>query len=143
MKTILFLLCALLVTSIGEARIGETYEECVARYGEPNGRSGITHTFSKGAFTVHASFSEDGKCQMLRIIPHEAGGIPKATIEAMLAANSDGAAWVELTPERGVRLWRLGEQDRFASYDEKMLLIGTMVLVDKKAEDDKAKASGF
>lgn len=108
---------ALLVAIAGTAtaRIGETPEECEARYGERYEVSadGRRVTFIKGGIQTQCLFL-DGKAihLMFRPLsmppgetfhrPHWGGFVlPPAMVDAILAANSGDRAWIKNMPELG------------------------------------------
>lgn len=82
------------------ARIGETPQECVKRYGEPVKVDKETQGlfFEKAGFQVQCSF-RDGKCAMISFwhAERDALGNPtalsQAEIEQLLEVNSGGAKW--------------------------------------------------
>ena len=91
MKTI-FPLLFLLITIPCHARIGETLDESVARYGPVFKEAPYGTIFKKGDFDIQVHFFE-GKTDYLTIIKDPGAAVQDITpeeLEALLAANFNG-----------------------------------------------------
>lgn len=167
MKIQMLLLFVLFVVSTSSARIGETFDECQARYGEwKGGRDGGLLLFTKNNINAHCEFDAERRC---RYIMFTAGkGLDLGLIDALLEANSGGSAWKEFedpkTPEETVRIteilefskgrewaetfrygrnWVSEDGTRWAAFRDGRLLIATTLALDAYRAAGKSKASGF
>lgn len=101
MKTILTLLMLALCAS-AQARIGETVEECVKRYGKPVAvdASGLTFTFFHTDLRLKLTF-QDGKCAAIEYERCEKSifggfnyvGLNQVERDLLLQANAGGRKW--------------------------------------------------
>lgn len=112
MKTITILI-TLLMCGVAHARLGETVDECLKRYGMPYGmdEKQTTFYFVKDGITIHVTF-DGGKCVQITYTS-ETDWTPKDE-DLLRAANggSDtwrkGSGWLdsEWTSSSGLRFYR-------------------------------------
>ena len=133
MKTLL-ILAFLMLTAVSQARLGETVEQCEARYGKAVRRDAMAHrlTFEKNGILIRAWFFA-GKCQEIRFsniqesptIAREP--LSQDEIEILLKASSGGRKWNEHdSPVAGHRQWTLEGASIGAAYEAD----GTLKLLD-------------
>jgi hypothetical protein len=104
MKVALIICATIIFASTAGARIGETEEQCVKRYGEPVERlredktPGDVVVFKTGAFQIKAYFIS-GKAECLLISKIDRGKFSNEELSILLGSNSGNATWM---PERGI-----------------------------------------
>lgn len=84
--------------SVAQARIGETLDECKARYDGPTGQ--LSHdefTFKQGHITIIVHV-RDGRSIQEDFAPERGGVLSETEIAEFLQANSEGSTW-EITGE--------------------------------------------
>jgi len=134
-----------------DARIGETLEQCIERYGGRVDKSspGKGVGFVKGGFVIAVQFYE-GKADTLAFCKVERDALGKAKemsnneISQLLQANSGDRKWKEINQIPLERYWLTEDAQLVASYRsfEHTLTIMTKAATDranaaKKAEEDK------
>jgi hypothetical protein len=143
-------------SSTARARIGESFAECVARYGTPV--SVVQETkqayFQVGALLVGAGFF-DGKCDFLYFSKGELGNVGIADefsdteLKILMEASSNGQPWEKISGGFGKTTWGSDAVDCLARYDalERHLIITTKDFLKREAlraeEEDKQKLKGF
>jgi hypothetical protein len=150
MRTILFFLCLALPI---QARLGETLEECIKRYGEPTGRAeeDTIVSFNKGEFAITILFVA-GKAEWIVLMKPGSVFAEKLTeteIKTLLEANGSGLKWTEakVSSIAFARVWATPKRERGAYYEtlEHKLNIMTGVgrtrlyHLNKKKEQDALK----
>ncbi len=140
MKTILTLIMLALCAS-AQARIGETVDECVKRYGKPDAvdATGLTFTFKSNDLHIYITFA-GGKCAVIEYVRWKpwmfnrlaAETLPEAERNLLLEANGGGQQWVSSglfeTYDK-----KTSSGDRFAS------LSGRLSIITKEAKDAREK----
>lgn len=153
MKTILTFL---LLAAFAEARIGETLEECIKRYGNPItvDKDLGTTTFLKEGFVVVVKFT-DGKVHSVTIEKHDKGqlkldfAMEDVHIAAFLVANSGGQKWFEVRADEVTRSWLTADGKRLAYYriqDGIMVMTTSQAVVAgnrEREEEEKKKVKDF
>lgn len=125
----------------GEARLGETPEQCATRYGEPSGEKGRKVVYRKNGFAIAAWFHA-GKCDCIvfrkEIDPGLDLGeeISEPEIEALLEANRGDGKWTKAKANQ----WAIGEE-RIAIYlfSRNDLVIATLAGAEHWMKDQAAK----
>ncbi len=110
---LLFLLCA----SPALARIGETPEQCEARYGKPARqlvqKEDVTVWYEKAGYEIMCVFFE-GRCDMVDFskLEKSASGRPlpltASEVKVLLESNTAGKAWVQTgsNAQKGYSAWK-------------------------------------
>jgi hypothetical protein len=161
MKALLLLSVLITLSSSALARIGETREQCDARYGKPVEVIEKTQTvaYEKAGLRIECTFYEN-KCDSIYFIRLEKDakgkGIPFPEDEKriLLEANSGGKPWIKV-PTPGVTSvedWECTDQDLSAlcfTEDDIYLSITTKALRERRkarreaAEKEKSKLKDF
>jgi len=97
MRPFLFVVFFASVILPAEARLGETEEQCVARYGSPEPSkpgvdNGNTLVFKKNGIEIDARF-ENGKCVDLSFSKEDGTDFTDDEISTLLSLNSQGLVW--------------------------------------------------
>jgi hypothetical protein len=136
---------ALLLAFAGtaEARIGETFKQCVARYGEPTEDKELGRLrrveFQKEGVHILAAFTAADKCCHIRYyVPKD--GITAAEVYALLRKNHDGK-WLFTRREKSLS-W-CTEDGWYEAEFELGLSITTMEFYDGKHDARRPDLSGF
>lgn len=88
--TVLF---PLLCLSTAFARIGETLDECEARYGSKTGSVAADQiTFQRGGITIIVRV-RDGRSIQEDFAPEAGGRLSESQIEQLLNENAEGSTW--------------------------------------------------
>jgi len=112
---------AVMVCSTASARIGETLEQCVARYGAPDsgpkpaegGLSASTYYFVKSGRDIQITFY-DGKAVELLVHRRDGKVFSDSEVETMLSENKS-LGWVEnSSPSPHHRIWTTSDAKRQA-----------------------------
>lgn len=150
------LVFATISTLPAQARLGETIEECTARYGKPKpfGKDGGTMAFWKNGFIILASFYE-AKCDSIIFFKQEkdalglSGKISEVELNSLLEANGAGRKWVEIPHASVDKRWVTEDGLRGAGYDsiQHSLVVFTTASADRsaarQAAEEKEKLKGF
>jgi hypothetical protein len=145
MKTkhmILMACMAMLTTPAVFGRLGETLEQCTARYGESfQSPPGKAH-FAKDGYDIHCEFRADGVCWSINYTHRDSSPLTVQEVEALLALN--GTKWAAGTPE-GEWISYHGEPDVSGSlHNHKSLGISynkdSEAFYEKRQADAAAKA---
>lgn len=150
------LVCLTLFAVAGsvQARIGETVDQCKARYGQilnimPNG----IHVYEKHPFRVVCGYSE-GVCVYIGFLNSERDVLDnplpmsETQIQTILDANSKGRSWVKRQVISLHKEWQTSDGYLCAVYSfENLLLISTKAEMDRSnaetVENEKKKLKGF
>jgi len=152
MKTLLILIALALPAA---ARIGETPEECIARYGQPMADmpAGVM-AFTKAGFRIALLFHQ-GRAEGISVSKMETNilknSLPmsEAEITAVLDANGAGKKWKESGAGFTGRSWESEDGSRFAGYDKTKnhLNLYTKAWADRtgaeQAEAERKNLDGF
>jgi hypothetical protein len=120
------LVLSALLTSASQARVGETLEECRARYGQETGRDEEKKLviFLKSGLTVAATFENDRVAWLMIQKDRAAGaawsawaGLADDQIEALQKANGGASKWRIIgKPDALTTIWRTDDKTRYALY---------------------------
>lgn len=152
MKTLLALIIAISLSSVAFARLGETPQQCIARYGKPaTEQKDGKLAFIKEGMAIICSFFE-GKCDVIAFKNFDAEEIfptqmKDDVIEALKKANGGGSAWKKIARVSIDRLWSTEDGEAFAQYgtvDATLLIFSKaagerMTAAAKKQTEDKLK----
>ena len=138
LKYLIPLLC--LAGLPGFARLGESAQECMARYG-PNIQvlqQGTKHAFMKGGYIIVVGL-HDGRCDSLGYQHADAGaaGLPSELTEkemtTLLTANAGPSTWKSEAFNEPGKFWTRADGLARASYDPKMrtLTLVTQAYLDR------------
>jgi hypothetical protein len=146
----LFALFILVVaTNNCQARIGDTLEESITRYGKPINAAGDTAMFEKPPYYVTVHFS-DGKTDAITYVKtHKGAGseseMSPDEIDRLLGLNSD-QQWKQAGPKEGTKQWGLQDGSLSAVYTKDKFLVITTAdyeqrlakeAAEKKAEEER------
>ena len=155
MKYLVFLSTLLLAAS-AQARIGETLQQCIARYGQV--QTAVPETgvqiFSKNGFLIAVMFLDQRASMVMVSKTHRNSiNIPdplsENEIDLILKANGQGTPWIEQGAIIKTGEWLNEESELYASYDriKNLLTIVTQEwirLQQAKQDATEAKAlNGF
>ncbi|GEP46178.1 hypothetical protein [Brevifollis gellanilyticus] len=153
MKALLLLSVLISLASPALARIGETREQCEARYGKPvrvDEKDQRTH-HEKAGFQVECHFHED-KCDHLKIshADKDASGEPlplsDSELTTLLEASSNGKAWEIVVKDdaAGSVFWTSGEvlQAFYSTRPRCVLRIETQGYLDRIKPAQAAPKTG-
>ncbi len=117
-----------LTTSILFARIGETEEECAARYGEPTKKlPNNSFLYQKSDLNIFIIFF-NGKADAIAYSKIAKGQqLSENEIETLLESNSGGVPWQKRAVISMNRTWGTENGELLANYDtvEHLLMIAT------------------
>ena len=128
------------------ARIGDTLDESIARYGKPINAAGDTAMFEKPPYyvTVHLS---DGKTDAITYVKSKKGANAESEmssdeIDRLLGLNSD-QQWKQNGAKEGTKRWGLQDGSLSAVYTKDNFLVVTTADYEKRlakeAEEKKAE----
>ena len=144
MKKFSPLLFCLLCSAISpaKARIGETLEQCIARYGNPVRpiEERMPVTFQKSGLLIGVVFIDGKAAQIMFFKPDQTDGklshLSADEIKALLDANGAGRAW-SVSPSRPLdKAWTTADGELFAVY----LTARSTLTIRTKAFDEASKA---
>jgi hypothetical protein len=99
------------------ARLGETEEECIKRYGEPQKEDENGSYFLAAGMMVVVKF-HDGKCTRIVYMKRESfEALSDVEIETLLKANGGEREWKERKVLSVDRHWETIDGSLFAQYD--------------------------
>lgn len=139
MKRLVFAL-SLALASQSPARLGETPEECKARYGDPVGATpkDETYAYSKAGMNVGIVF-RSGKAAMLVIQKSDQKTpLGSAEILTLLKANGGDLEWLMVEGgEDSKKSWKTPDGKRAANYDHSSSRLVIFQVEAMKKEADK------
>ncbi|GEP46179.1 hypothetical protein [Brevifollis gellanilyticus] len=156
MKALLLLSVLISLSSPALARIGETPEQCEARYGKPvKIKAENSVSYQKAGMRVDCEFI-DGKCARIYFAKLEKdaqnAALPITSEEAkiLMEANSDGTPWTKTGElvEEGFETWKSGEleashlKNAYSSLSINNLAYRKLQDA-KKADEEKGSLKGF
>ncbi len=155
MKALIATMTLLLLVQASDARIGETRDQCVARYGtsEKAGDPQIM-LFKKSGFSIGVQFHDD-KAEILLITKIETDvldrpvAMTEVEIETILKANGGDKEWKVQGRPGTTRTWTTADGSLTAVYrsSENKLILITKEAADRadaeKAAKDKKNLEGF
>ncbi len=121
MKTSIVLLFLLALASQASARIGETLEQCVTRYGKAVESGGRSAAFKNGGYSITVSF-EHKKAVILHYTKEKKNSsgdnaqLSDADIAAILKTNGGEQAWEKVERSMPQDGWRTKDRKMFAEY---------------------------
>jgi hypothetical protein len=156
MKALLLLSVLISLSSPALARIGETPEQCEARYGKhiPHESADSTSTMHrKAGYEILCAYHE-GKCEKVSFVHEEdASGqrkpIPDAEIMALMHGSSGGKPWTKIyeNTEKGRIRWQFENLEAlYGGPATPMLIISTKAYQERTAAEkakDKEKLKDF
>ena len=97
MKKLIVLAACMVIASAVQARLGETYDQCIERYGQPVSDNGKTYEFKKPPFNVSVTFRDNRAVAVFYQKPGSIIGehIQKTEVLTILDANKSKWQWVE------------------------------------------------
>jgi hypothetical protein len=136
---VIILTCVMCVQA--DARLHETFEQCVARYGAPirevSSSGGIDKSarFEKGGFVIVVSFHND--CAVSAIfLQTDKSEFLAATLNDLLRANSEGATFVRGVETESTILWNRDDGKVAGMFDKAK---NAFVIWDKGFADGSEK----
>jgi len=99
-QTLLITVAMLLVTGMAQARLGETMEQCNARYGKISNRTASGANYTTGDLITRVTFDANGKAVQLRMSLVSYKALDAETIAAVKAANGDRGAVVTVNKDK-------------------------------------------
>lgn len=148
MKLHLLLFASLLPSAIAEARLGESFEECVARYGEPvqvikSTKSGI---FRKAGITIRIFFNSDGIADALHFKREEGPRLEKTEARVIAKSNLGESALED--DKRSSLVWsdESGRVGHFSVLDATLIVFtpeGGRRIVERGEQHAAEKLQGF
>ena len=154
MKLILSACILFFLVGTASARIEETLDQCVIRYGEPISKDGDIRVFSKSGFHITITFQDRmAECVVYRKIRH--GGVSNGTISmseisVLLQTTSAGKKWgVTASDGAGSPLKWKSEDGKFMAQliplEEFVVMTSSYFkrVVERDGDLEKKKLSGF
>lgn len=146
-KTVLSLLLLSALPLSASARIGETYDQCKARYGDPiDQATNATYFFKKSGLYFSISFHEGvADCITFRKVAENeiniADEISDNEIAQLMTANAGGRPWKKSKLINMNRTWFTEDGQVFCEYHsmDHFLVIGARGYFERKAAAKKAK----
>lgn len=125
MKRLAVLLAVLLVCQSASARIGETLEQCIARYGKPVHVHPVEDLvqFEKNEIKITVVFLR-ATCQAIMFESAISDELTDAQLKILLTANL-GDSYTELDNEESGRRWRGATTDSVGTYRKGVLAIAS------------------
>lgn len=132
----------ILLTLPASARLGETKDQCIARYGKPDAISDADATvFKKNEFFIIIRFFE-GSADSINIRKFDSpastrfGKLSDIEIKTLLEANGGGKKWVELDALGMSRQWKTQDENLSAWYS---VMKGDLTVATKENLERNAK----
>jgi len=143
---LILLLLLLGVTNICQARIGDTLEEAIERYGKPLHKASADEfaMFKEVSYYITAHFRDDKTDAITYVkVGSESstkGAFSDDEIEMLLKINGNGQTWERSKAKAGLQKWKTEDRKLQAVYSEsKFLVITTAVYVKRLEEAAKKK----
>jgi hypothetical protein len=143
--TILLFLCG--VANICQARIGDTLEEAIKRYGKVVKKESADEyaMFKEASYYITAHF-HDGKTDAIVYVKtaSRTGAFSDGEIEMLLRINGNGQTWNRSKAKAGQNKWETDDKKLHAAYSEsKFLVIATTDYLKRLHETaNKKKTAG-
>ncbi len=147
MKILPILAACLIFCPCAFARLGETLEQCTARYGKPLIQKDGRFAFRKADIGILIGLYKDKVYTIMYTKDIEGSNLSEAEMQALLDAN--GNNWKRSVADSGDPIWINGDKTRTASYLKKT---DVLVIMDTKAceavselesIEEKKKLKGF
>ena len=144
--SLILLLLLLGVTNICQARIGDTLEEAIKRYGNPLHKASADEfaMFKEVSYYITAHFRDD-KTDAITYVKVGSESFTKGAfsddeIEMLLKINGNGQTWERSKAKAGLQEWKTEDRKLQAVYSEsKFLVITTAGYVKRLQEAAKKK----
>jgi hypothetical protein len=149
MKTTHFLLAFFLIVASAFSHIGETYDQCVVRYGTPVEKETGKAAFRKNGFLIITSFGENGKCDVVFYNKGEKNAVglyeELSDVEVQGLLNANGTDWKKIGSSFTSKTYATEDNKIFGAYDtfRHVVEICTMEWIEKNRaqEADQQKSS--
>ena len=137
MKKALFVIVSVLCVSV-YARIGESEDQCLSRYGQESANNGGSKgnrsvAYLNDSFSVSCEFYQNKCFRVTFTVKNKDAEFSKDVIDKLLSANSGQSSWKEVDPGKK---WFREDGKVSAEIKGKSLFI-----VDIKTEENKANAA--
>lgn len=153
MKWISVIVLGLVLCSTTQARIGESFDDCVKRYGSPvkdldaDAPLEKEYSFQKSGLDINAGFM-DQKIQKIQFAKTDFSSLSETEIDLLLKANGGEKKWHEKIVFGG-QMWATENEEIIAAYNPmlKILTLYTKGFIEKqkalKASNEKKNLQGF
>lgn len=154
MKTIAAATIIMLTASAALARIGESQDECRARYGEPVDSKPGSAIYVKNGLIICVEFHA-GKADLLIFVKEKTDilgtseALSETEVSTLLKANGGGQEWKRLDAENLHPEWETENGQIRARRDtlKNQLMVATRSCLDRKAKEaaeaEKSNLGGF
>jgi len=139
------LLLLLGVANICQARIGDTLEEAIERYGKPVHKASANEfaMFKEPSYYITAHF-HDGKTDAITYVKAGSesstkGAFSDDEIEMLLKINGNGQTWERSKAKAGLQEWKTEDRKFQAVYSESKFLVITTAGYVKRLEEAAKK----
>ena len=133
------------VANICQARIGDTLEEAIERYGKPVHKASAAEfaMFKEASYYITAHF-HDGKTDAITYVKAASGSSTKGAfsddeIEMLLKINGNGQTWDQSKVKAGLQEWKTEDRKLQAVYSESKFLVITSASYVKRLEEAAKK----
>jgi len=144
-RSLTLLLLLLEVANICQARIGDTLEEAIERYGKPVHKASADEfaMFKEAPYCITAHF-HDGKTDAITYVKAESesstkGAFSDDEIEMLLKINGSGQTWERSKGNAGLQEWKTEDRKFQAVYSESKFLVITTTGYTKRLEEAAKK----
>ena len=138
------------VANTCQARIGDTLQETIQRYGKAVKQASADEfaMFKEASYYITAHF-HDGKTDAITYVKAASGTSTKVAfsdpeIEMLLSINGNGQTWEQSKAKAGVSEWKTKDRELRAVYSESKFLVittaGYLKRLEEAAEKKKAAA---
>jgi hypothetical protein len=142
-STLLLLLLG--VANICQARIGDTLEEAIERYGKPVHKASADEfaMFKEASYYITAHF-HDGKTDAITYVKagsesSSKGALSDDEIEMLLKINGSGQTWERSKAKAGLQEWKTEDRKFQAVYSESKFLVITTAGYVKRLQEAAKK----
>ena len=112
----------LALSTFASARLGETKEQCVERYGEVGKVDDNGTSFSDGGYILCLQFGSDGRCGLLTVSRRKLERLSSVEVVQDMSVKGDGYGKVKT--ENGNYRWHGDGVEAFL-YNDNMLFVST------------------
>ena len=144
-ESLILLLLLLGVTNICQARIGDTLEEAIERYGKPLHKASADEfaMFKEVSYYITAHFRDDKTDAITYVkVGSESstkGAFSDDEIEMLLKINGNGQTWERSKDKVGLQEWKTEDRKLQAVYSESKFLVITTAGYVKRLEEAAKK----
>jgi hypothetical protein len=140
---VIFAVLALTIAPV-EARIGETLEQCVSRYGEPVSKANGLILFQKSGIVIAVASFFEGRVDSIGFKKISGDPLSATELKELLDANSGGQTWKKGALGADVLLSQDGELTAKYTDSERTLVIATVrKLARDAAKSESKQLNGF